>query len=157
MQAIEDGEPPFDDPPYSEDGEPAYLSEWIGASEALEVLGRMCLSMVSPSLQLYFKTWEMQLGVKWEEGERKKAFKKGILEGYMTCFEQVLSISREDCPADLGLIEQIALARNRDQHPEQITTMGVNHSKTDRRKLRQSVFHERTGIALCLKIQMLKT
>ncbi|MFD1157928.1 hypothetical protein [Roseovarius aestuarii] len=134
MKAIEDELPPFDDPPYSEDGEPAYLVEWIEASEALEVLGRTCLSMLSPSLQLYFRTWERELGVQWEDGDRKKVFKKGFIEGYMTCFEQVLGISRRDCPADLGLIEQITLARNRDQHPEKITTMRVSHSKTDREK-----------------------
>ena len=134
INSIEDELPPFDDPPYSEDGEPAYLVEWIEASEALEVLGRTCLSMLSPSLQLYFKTWERELGVQWDEGERKKVFKNGFVEGYMACFEQVLGISRQDCPADFTIIEQIVLARNRDQHPDQLTTMRVNHSKTDREK-----------------------
>ncbi|UWR45372.1 hypothetical protein [Phaeobacter inhibens] len=133
MEAIEKGAPPFDDPPYSEDGEPAYLVEWIKASEALEVLGRTCLSMLSPSLQLYFRTWERQLGIRWDEGERNRAFKKGFLNGYLTCFEQVSGIVRKDCPADLDLIEQFILARNRDQHPEDITSMRVTHGrvKTD--------------------------
>lgn len=129
MKAIEDSEPPFDNPPYSEDGEPAYLAEWIEASEALEVLGRTCLSMLSPSLQLYFRRWEQQFGVQWEADEKKKAFKKGFLNGYMFCFEQVLGISRDDCPANLDLIEQVTLARNRDQHPEDITSMRVTHGK----------------------------
>lgn len=133
-KAIDNKQPPFDNPPYSEDGEPAYLVEWIEASAALEVLGRTCLSMLSSSLQLYFRTWEKMLGVQCKGGKRKKVFKKGFVEGYMTCFEQVLGISRQDCPADLGLIEQVTLARNRDQHPEQITTMRVRHSKTDREK-----------------------
>lgn len=134
MRAIEGGGAPFDDPPYSEDGEPPYISEWIEASEALEVLGRTCLSMLSPSLQLYFRTWEDQLGIKWEKGERKAAFKKGFLEGYLTCFEGALGISRENCPANLDMIEQITLARNRDQHPDEITTMRVKHSKSDRER-----------------------
>jgi hypothetical protein len=134
MKAIEDSLPPFDNPPYSEDGEPAYLVEWLEASEGLEVLGRTCLSMLSPSLQLYFRTWEQQIGVRWEVGERKKAFGKGFIEGYLTCFEQVLEISRSDCTADLALIEQITLARNRDQHPEEITSMRVAHSMADREK-----------------------
>lgn len=134
MEAIEKGAPPFDDPPYSEDGEPAYLVEWIEASEALEVLGRTCLSMLSPSLLLYFRTWERQLGVRWDEDERKKTFKKGFLNGYLTCFEQVSGIVRKECPANLDLIEQVILARNRDQHPEDITSMRVTHGrvKTDR-------------------------
>ncbi|EFO30190.1 conserved hypothetical protein [Roseibium sp. TrichSKD4] len=66
------------------------MVEWMEASEALEVLDRTCLSMLSPSLQLYFRTWERELGVKWEEGERRELFKNGFLEGYLTCFEQVL-------------------------------------------------------------------
>ncbi len=90
--------------------------------------------MLSPSLQLYFRTWERELGVQWEKGEQKKVFKRGFVDGYMACFEQILGISRKNCPADLGLIEQITLARNRDQHPEELTTMRVNHSKTDRAK-----------------------
>lgn len=134
MKAIEDKSPPFDNPPYREDGEPPYLTEWIEASEALEVLGRTCLSMLSPSLQLYFRTWEQRLGVKWEEGEKKKTFKKGFLEGYLFCFEEVLGITRDDCPANLDLVEQVTLARNRDQHPDQITTMRVTHSKADRER-----------------------
>ena len=40
MRKIEADEPPFDNPPYSEDGEPPYLEEWIQAEEELEVLGR---------------------------------------------------------------------------------------------------------------------
>lgn len=134
MKAIEDGLPPFDNPPYSEDGEPAYLVEWLEASEGREVLGRTCLSMLSPALLLFFRTWEKQIGVQWENGERKKAFQKGFVEGYINCYEQVLRISRRDCPADLGLVEQITLARNRDQHPEEITSMRVTHSKADREK-----------------------
>lgn len=131
LKAIEDEMPPFDSPPYSEDGEPSYLGEWIEASEALEILGRTCLSMLSSSLNLYFRTWERELGVQWGEGERKRHFKKGFVEGYLICFEGVLDISRHDCPADLSLIEQIVLARNHDQHPDELTTLRVKHAKTD--------------------------
>ena len=134
MRKIKAGEPPFDDPPYSEDGEPPYLEEWMESDEGLEVLGCTCISMLSPSLQLYFKTWESKLGVTWEKGERKRAFKSGFLQGYRTCFGEVLDLSWDDCPADLGLIEQITLARNRDQHPDHISTMRVSHTRNDREK-----------------------
>lgn len=134
IRQIEAGESPWDNPPYSENGEPSYLNEWLEADEALEVLGRACISMLSPSLQLYFKTWEGELGISWNKGERKRAFKNGFLQGYMTCFGDVLKLSWDDCPADLGLIEQITLARNRDQHPEHIYTMRVDHTRKDREK-----------------------
>ncbi len=131
---IDAGEPPFDNPPYSDDGVPSYLDEWIEASEALEVLGRICLSMLSTSLQLYFMTWEKQLGIRWESEERRRSFKQGFFRGYRTCFEEVLGLSWTNCPADLELVEQIILARNRDQHPEELTSMRVMHGKKDLKK-----------------------
>lgn len=132
--AIDNGQPPFNDPPYSEDSEPAYLSEWLEADEALEILGRTCLSMLSSSLQLYFQTWERQLSIQLGKEERKTIFKRGMLNGYLKIYEQFLGISRKGSPADLELIEQITLARNCDQHPERIATMRVTHSEKDRRK-----------------------
>ena len=76
MQKIESEEPPFE-PPYSEDGEPPFLAEWMEAEEGLQVVGRMCISMLSAALQLYFKTWEDELGLKWEStAERKMYFER---------------------------------------------------------------------------------
>ena len=140
IRKIEDEEAPFDNPPYSEDGEPPYLEQWIEADEALEVLGRTCLSMLSPSLELYFKTWEKELGIVWKNGERKRAFKKGFLQAYRNCFEEVLGVSWDHCPADLKLIEQITLARNRDQHPDEITSMRVAHGEKDLKKYPRPFF-----------------
>ncbi|KXK32895.1 MAG: hypothetical protein UZ01_00317 [Candidatus Brocadia sinica] len=51
---IEAGEDPFK-PLYNEGGEPQFLKEWEEADEALDVLGQMCISMLSSSLQLYLK------------------------------------------------------------------------------------------------------
>ncbi len=140
MRKIEAGEAPFDDPPYPEDGEPPYLSEWVEASEAVEVLGRSCISMLSASLNLYFRTWEQELGIRWSEGSRKRAFKNGYLGGYRICFEGVLEHSWEDCPADLELVEQITLARNRDQHPDEIVSMRVSHARADLKKYPRPFF-----------------
>ena len=64
MRKIEAEEAPFDSPPYREDGEPPYLDEWVEASDAVEVLGRSCLSMLSASLHLYFRTWEEELPIR---------------------------------------------------------------------------------------------
>ena len=82
IRKIEAGEAPFDDPPYSEDGEPPFLEEWLAADTALAMLGRTCISMLSASLQLYFKTWEGELGVTWEKesanGRSRAAFSRAI-------------------------------------------------------------------------------
>ena len=138
---VESGEPAlFDSPPYVESGEPAFLDEWIEADEAVAVLGRSCLTMVSLSLHLYFRTWEKEIGVRWETEELERAFKKGFLRGYRTYFEKVLGQPWADCPADLELVEQIILARNRDQHPEEIMTMHVEHGKKDLAQYPRPVF-----------------
>ena len=140
MRKIEVGETPFDNTPYREDGEPPYLDEWVEASEAVEVLGRSCLSILSASLNLYFRTWEEELSVRWSDGERKRAFQNGYLDGYRIYFEAVLEQSWEDCPADLALVEQITLARNRDQHPDEIVTMRVSYARSDLNKYPRPFF-----------------
>jgi hypothetical protein len=104
------------------------------------MLGRTCITMQSASLQLYFKTWEGQLSVIWMEGERKPAFENGFLQGYRICFGEVLNLAWDDCPADFEILEQITLARNRDQHPENIDTMRVSHTLKDRQKFRHLFF-----------------
>lgn len=133
MRRIEEKEPPFE-PPYSEDREPPFLEEWIEADTGLDVLGRASISMLSASLKLYFETQEDELGITWEKDEHKQAFKNGLLQGYRTCFVQILDVPWDDCPADLEILEQVTLARNRDQHPDSITRMGVNHTIKNRRK-----------------------
>ena len=138
---IENEETPFDNPPYSEDGVPPYLEQWIEADEALVILGRTCLSMLSSSLELYFRAWEKELGIVWTSGERKREInKKGFLQVYRNCFEKMLGISWEHCPADLEIIEQITLARNRDQHPDGITSMRVKHTEYDLKKYPRPFF-----------------
>ncbi|HEX4785436.1 MAG TPA: hypothetical protein VH350_13925 [Candidatus Sulfotelmatobacter sp.] len=55
IRRIDAGEEPYI-PPYSEDSEPPFLTEWLEANEMLQVTGRCCLSLLSGSLQLFFKT-----------------------------------------------------------------------------------------------------
>ncbi|MBP6018387.1 hypothetical protein H0A65_03220 [Alcaligenaceae bacterium] len=139
MRKIEAKEEPYV-PPYSEDGEPAFLSEWIDASELLEVTGRCCISMLSASLQLYFRTWERQLGLSCGK-EFAAAFKKeGLVRGYQTCLGDKVGIDWSRCPADLSIIEQVILARNRDQHPESITTVRITHAEKDWKSYPQPFF-----------------
>lgn len=130
MSKIEAKEAPYI-PSYSDDGEPQFISEWIDASELLEVTGRCCISMLSASLQLYFKTWERKQGLSCR-GNFAAAFKKGgLVGGYRTCFAKRLGIDWNSCPADLAIIEQAVLARNHDQHPEDITTVRVALAAND--------------------------
>ena len=96
---------------------------------------------VTPTL---FQTWESELRVKCEQGERKRAFKNGFLRGYRNCFGKVLNLEWDECPADFELLEQLVLARNRDQHPDSISTMRVNHTYKDRIERGQLFFISET-------------
>jgi hypothetical protein len=140
MRKIDAEEEPFV-PPYSEDPEPAFLTEWLEARDFLEVTGRTCVSMLAASLTLFLRNWERQLCLSCKDME-KNIFKKGMLNGYRRCFEAVSKVSWDTCPANLDLIEQVVLARNRDQHPEDIWGLGVNHSKEDREKYPSLFFVE---------------
>lgn len=131
MRQIEVEEVPYV-PPYSEDGEPPFLSEWIDANELLEITGRCCISMLSASLQLYFKTWERELGLSCGKEFASEYKREGLVGGYRACLAERAGVDWSCCPVDLDLIEQVVLARNRDQHPENITTIRVTHAEKDK-------------------------
>jgi hypothetical protein len=70
QRQIDEGLPPFDNPPYSEDPEPAFLSEWIDAGIGLSLLGLSGVSMLSDALKLYFQTLQGRvIGFKFGKDE----------------------------------------------------------------------------------------
>ena len=108
-------------PPYSEDGEPAFLEEWIEADESLHVLAYSCVSMLSAALHLYLETWVRQSRVPIDESLKKSVSKKsGWFSVYKAHFKQRFSIDFEAGSAKLGLLEEVVLARNRIEKPEAI-------------------------------------
>ncbi|XOK13273.1 hypothetical protein ACI6PO_15670 [Agrobacterium tumefaciens] len=133
---IDAEEPPFE-PAYSEDGEPAFLEEWIDANTSLEVLGATCVSMLSDALKLYFITWEKELGLTCqkqfpEQFSAKKG--NGFVAGYKACLGHLLKTDWADCPADFAVIEQIVLARNSAQRAKEITDLQITHDSSVRGK-----------------------
>ncbi|KVE30160.1 hypothetical protein WS67_03420 [Burkholderia singularis] len=50
-------------PPYSEDPEPVFLSEWLEASDCVQTLGHACVFMLAGALRVYFETWEQNAGM----------------------------------------------------------------------------------------------
>lgn len=136
---VEAEEPPYDNPPYSED-EPAFLGEWLEADESLHVLGCACISMLSASLHLYFRMLELRIGVPLDD-DLKRAFRKqGWFVGYREYFKRYWSVPFDKCPANLAVLEELVLARNRVQHPESIIFQRANYSEADLRKLRRPFF-----------------
>ncbi len=148
---IEAEEEPFI-PPYSEDSEPAFLSEWLEAEESLQVIGRTCISMLSASFHLYFKTWERQFG-RSADDSCHSAFKRGWFNGYKAYFLQKYNIRFENSPCDLRLLEELVLARNRVQHPESITDQSSRYSNDDLKKLPSPFFIDNRERALLAEME----
>ncbi len=128
MDAIENGKPPFDNPPYSEDSEPAFLVEWTEANDGLFSLGLASISMLSSALQLYMSSWVDRIELKSNPLKRKH--KKGWLYAYRKITED-FGIDYSQCPIKFDIVEQIVLARNRTQHEEDISNLRISHSKND--------------------------
>jgi hypothetical protein len=124
--AIEEERPPFHDPPYSQDPEPAYLTEWLEADTAVKLLGLSCVSLLSDTLKLYFQTLERRV-ISFDFKDRKKAFRLGFVAAYVGVLGPILQTDWSDCPADLAVIEQIVLARNEGQHPTSLGSFDVSH------------------------------
>jgi hypothetical protein len=135
-------------PPYSEDGEPPFLEEWIQVNESLDVLGHSCISMLSASLQLYLKTWDTKLGLRCDSAHKREFNKSGWINAYRVCFREQVGIKWEEGPADLHVLEEVVLARNRVQHPERITTNRITYSKSDAKKLPRIFFVDDTDIKI---------
>ncbi|MGV8932398.1 MAG: hypothetical protein ACOH1R_09880 [Luteimonas sp.] len=134
LRKIDAREPPYV-PPYSEDGEPPFLTEWLEAQEMLEITGRCGLAMLSSTLQLYFKAWEFGFGAQKCSVAFKREFKSGgWVQGYRACLGARAGVDWSQCPANLAVLEQVVLARNRDQHPEDLLSWDVTHAPEDRKR-----------------------
>lgn len=135
---IEGGEEPFL-PPHSEDGEPPYLEEWLEADESLQILGQTCVSMLSASFHLYFTTLQRRLDVPVATS-LQPTFKSGWFNGYRAYFSQNFQVKFEVSGCNLQLLEELALARNRVQHPESILSRSATYTDGDLKKLPRPFF-----------------
>jgi len=158
QRKIVEGEEPFEQPSYYDEyssGEPLHLEEYMEADESLHVLAYSCVSMLAAALHLYFITWEGQF--KTPARDLVKAqFKKGYLTGYQAYLTDYVGVSFKDCPANIGLLEEVVIARNCVQHPESsaenvwpITNIKTRYSTGDLKKLSTPFFldeSERTAL-----------
>lgn len=146
---IEAEEEPFV-PPSSEDGEPAFMEEWLEADESLHVLAYSCISMLAAALHLYFETWVKESGLPVDEKLKKSVFKKrGWLAGYKAHFSQQFGISIDGAPSNFRMLEEVVLARNVVEHPPSITSIRTQFAAADINKLRHPFFvDEREAVLL---------
>ncbi len=128
METIENGYSPYNNPPYSEDGEPVFLTEWLEANDAYNSVGLASLSMLSSAVQLYLSCWADR--IERSDTPLKRQGKKGWLHAYKKITED-FGVDYSNCPVKFEIIEQIVLARNRTQHEEDITSNCVKHCEKD--------------------------
>ena len=147
IRKIQEKEEPFDDPPYSEDPEPPFQDEYGESKDSIEVLGQLCLSMLSNSLKLYLDETAAEVqrrfrGVKSPSDTVPEGVwtKKGWMAGYRAYFDAALGIKWGEAPCNLDLLEEIALTRNSVQHPGDITTLLVVQSPPHMKKFPESYF-----------------
>jgi len=127
MLSIENEKDPYI-PPYSEDGEPPFLAEWLEARDGLNSVGLATISMLSSAIQLFLSCWADRIESKDHRLDRKG--NKGWLNAYKK-ITMDFGVDYSKCPASLDIIEQTVLARNRTQHSEEITSHRISHSKKD--------------------------
>jgi len=126
--AIENELPPYDNPPYSEDPEPAFLAEWLDADAAIKVLGLSCVSLLSDTMKLYFQTLQRRV-IGFSFRDEKTAFKRGFVDAYLGVLGHILETDWTDCPVNVAVIEQVVLARNRGQHGTSLMSLSVTHDE----------------------------
>jgi hypothetical protein len=132
---IENKLSPFDNPPYSEDPEPAYLQEWMDAGTAIDVVGLSCVSLLSDALKMYFRMVQTrEIGFALSEEEQSKAKRHGFVQLYKTALGHILDTDWNDCPANFNVIEQVVLARNHSQHGSNIAYHHLPHDAATLRK-----------------------
>ena len=138
---IEAGDAPFDNPPFDDSGEPAYLSEWLRADVELELVGRAAVSMLSEALKQFFVNWERRTlaGDRPCHKKKPKDFENGFVAGYASCFADAFGLDWAACPARLDVVEQVVLARNLSQHSDLVLDH-VEHDRKTRSKYSRPFF-----------------
>ena len=133
MLAIKEERPPFP-PKYDESGEPPYMGEREDAETGLYFAGLTALSMIASSLKLFLDEWfRLQLDFKPDKKYKRDCKERGLREALHRVLENSGICARE-CPANLELIEQTILVRNRIQHPDSLPLLQPKHSESDLRK-----------------------
>lgn len=150
VQLIEEKKPPYE-PEYSESDEPQFLNEWSAAKESIELLGLQSVSLLSSTLKLFMqqslngvfhrKPGKLTKNLNLEDSYTA-AFKKGWFNGYQELFKSEFGIDWHGSPVKCELIEELVLARNRAQHPEDIVSIGSRYSDQDMERMSAPYFVE---------------
>lgn len=138
---IENGVTPYE-PPYAEDGEPPFELLWNQANDSLTLLGGACISMLGGSLHVFLDTLVKLHGD--EEAFKKTKSVNGWWGKHQNYFKNAGNIDFKDSGCDMALLEEIILARNRVQHPDNLTGTNANYLAKDLEKVPSPFFVNET-------------
>ncbi|MFG6546378.1 hypothetical protein [Sulfitobacter sp. 1A13730] len=134
VRQIENGEAPFDTPPYTEDGEPAFQKQWEDANTSIDLIGISCVSLLSDALKLYLNSLKrIEFRFEFDETEQK-ALKNGYVFAFKAALGKILNTDWVESGVDFEILEQVVLARNQGQHGNDITGFRF---KIDAKTIRQ--------------------
>lgn len=142
--AIQNEDPPFDNPPFDDSGEPAFLVEWMDAELGRELVGLQCISLLSESMKIYFNT--LRDRVIRPNALGKMLFNKGFLKPYKEALAQHLKIDWSLIAIDFDIIEQIVLARDQASHAEMLSMIQPSHYKSTLKKFPKPFFMDGNGV-----------
>jgi hypothetical protein len=136
---IENEIPPFDNFPYGESNEPAFMKQWGDADTSIKLIGMMALCLISESLKIYISCVSKNIGFSLDE-KAKKVRNKRLFSTFKKYFGAILKTHWVDCSFDDTLLNEIIVARNSIQHNDNLHTFLVQHTKHTLQKTPQPFF-----------------
>lgn len=144
QRRIDAEEPPYDNPPYSEEDEPTYLEDWMDAAASIDLLGVTCVSILSDSLKIYFEDLRREIGFSFVE--EKNVFREGFVAAYRGVLGAIFTTDWTDCSVRFDVIEQVVLARNRAQHADDLGSFMLAHDPKTLRRHTKPFFADQAEI-----------
>lgn len=135
IRKIENYEEPYTAPGW-EDAEPPFLTEWLDAKESVNILGQCCLCLAQSSAKDFLVAFVER------SGKPLPAKKSGEswFEAFKRFFRDEYGIDWEKTGVDLGLLEQINLARNDIQHEGRPYDMARLQNQKHAQRFPDSIF-----------------
>lgn len=128
MRKIEDENFQFDPEHCDDGGEELSDHEYAQAWYGVEMIGVATLCMLSDSLKIFFSTLAKTLDI-----DRVKVdWSGGFVNGYRKIFGNLINEDWSSCPANIGVIEQIVMARNDAQHGRDLRDILPIHNSNTR-------------------------
>lgn len=144
---IEAGEAPYEPPyfdPEHDYPEPPFIEEWVDADQFQDVIGQACLSIVSASLQEFFKELLQRNGIAGQAekyiSQKPKVKGESWLHKYIWFFGNAFSIDWALSPIPITDLEEINLARNSVQHGTAALGLNRYQSETHRERFPTGLF-----------------